>query len=248
MKIVFLGTNGWYDTKTGNTICTLIESNDYFIILDAGNGIYKVNEYIKDSTKPIYLFLSHFHIDHIEGLHTLNKFNFKQGIQIYGQKRTEKILKTVITKPYTVPFEDLPFNVTLHEVTDKDHKLPFLVKSKPLIHSSSCLGYRFEVDGKILAYCTDTGICDNAFKLAENADLLITECSLKERSDNNEWPHLNPEDAVEIAKISGAKKLALTHFDANIYRSIDERVKIQNKMNDKFKNLIVTQDNMKIII
>ena len=243
MKVVFLGTNGWYDTKTGNTICTLIESNDYFIILDAGNGIYEVDEYIKDSTKPIYLFLSHFHIDHIEGLHILNKFNFKQGMQIYGQKGIEKILKTVINKPYTVPFEDLPFNVTLHEINDKNPELPFLVKSKPLIHSSTCLGYRFEVDGKILTYCTDTGICDNAIELAENADLLITECSLKERSNNSEWPHLNPEDAVKIAKESQAKKLALTHFDANIYRSIEERVKIK----DKF-NLIVTRDNMELII
>ena len=35
MKITFLGTNGWYDTKTGNTICTLIETKDYFIILQS---------------------------------------------------------------------------------------------------------------------------------------------------------------------------------------------------------------------
>lgn len=248
MRVVFLGTNGWYDTKTGNTICTLIESNDYFLILDAGNGIYKLDKYIKNSNKPIYLFLSHFHMDHIEGLHTLNKFNFKQGIQIYGQKGTEKILKAVINEPYTVPFDDLPFNVIIHELTDKDYELPFLVKSKPLIHSSSCLGYRFEVDGKILAYCTDTGICDNAVELAENADLLITECSLKERSNNNEWPHLNPEDAVEIAEISGAKKLALTHFDANIYRSTDERIGAKIEVKAKFKNLVVTEDNLEIFI
>lgn len=248
MKVVFLGTNGWYDTKTGNTICTLIESKDSFIILDAGNGLYKIKEYIQDSTKPIYLFLSHFHVDHIEGLHTLNKFNFKQGLKIYGQRGVEKILRTIINQPYTVPFENLPFDVTIHEINDKNQELPFLVKTKPLVHSSTCLGYRFEVDGKILTYCTDTGICNNIIKLAENADLLITECSLKERTNNNGWPHMNPEDAVEVAEMSGAKKLALTHFDANIYRSTGERVEIQTKMKDKSKNLIVTQDNMEITI
>lgn len=47
MKIIFLGTNGWYDTKTGNTICTLIETDNEYIILDAGNGIYKIDKYIK---------------------------------------------------------------------------------------------------------------------------------------------------------------------------------------------------------
>jgi len=76
MEIIFLGTNGWYDTKTGNTTCTLIETEDYFIILDAGNGLYKIDQYITSTSKrPIYLFLSHFHLDHIVGLHIMSKFN-----------------------------------------------------------------------------------------------------------------------------------------------------------------------------
>ena len=41
MDIIFLGTNGWYDSPTGSTICTLINSERYHILLDAGNGIYK---------------------------------------------------------------------------------------------------------------------------------------------------------------------------------------------------------------
>ena len=46
MKIVFLGTNGWYDSKTGNTICTLLETENNYIIFDAGNGIYQLDQYI----------------------------------------------------------------------------------------------------------------------------------------------------------------------------------------------------------
>jgi len=48
MQVIFLGTNGWYDSPTGNTICTLINSDKYHIILDAGNGLYKADRYIKD--------------------------------------------------------------------------------------------------------------------------------------------------------------------------------------------------------
>ena len=33
MDVIFLGTNGWYDSATGNTICILIESDDYYIAL-----------------------------------------------------------------------------------------------------------------------------------------------------------------------------------------------------------------------
>jgi len=43
MDIIFLGTNGWYDSPTGSTICTLINSQSYHILLDAGNGLYKAD-------------------------------------------------------------------------------------------------------------------------------------------------------------------------------------------------------------
>ena len=43
MDIIFLGTNGWYDSPTGSTICTLINSERYHILLDAGNGIHKAD-------------------------------------------------------------------------------------------------------------------------------------------------------------------------------------------------------------
>lgn len=127
MKVIFLGTNGWYDTETGNTICTFLETNDYYFVLDAGNGLYKIEEHIKDSDKPIYLFLSHFHLDHIEGLHILNKFNFKNNFQIYGQRGTQKILDNIINQPYTVPFAELPFEVEIHEIEEGINNIPFKI-------------------------------------------------------------------------------------------------------------------------
>jgi len=247
MKVIFLGTNGWYDTKTGNTTCILIETDDYFIILDSGNGIYKIDQYIR-SKKPIHLFLSHFHLDHIVGLHILNKFDFSQRMYIYGQAGTKDILNTIINEPYTIPFDKLPFKVEVYELSERLRNIPFLVEYKYLFHSSRCLGYRFELDGKILTYIPDTGICKNAVELAENADLLIAECSFKIGQRNVEWQHLNPEDTVQIAKEANAKKLALVHFDASIYRSLEERIEVQEKMKEVFENLIVTFDNMEMAI
>ena len=75
MKIYFLGTMGWFDTKLGNTLCVLVDTGKEYIIFDAGTGFSKIDNYIKDK-RPIYLFLSHFHLDHIIGLHALNKFSF----------------------------------------------------------------------------------------------------------------------------------------------------------------------------
>lgn len=247
MKAIFLGTNGWYDTDTGNTVCTLIETDEYSIILDAGNGIFKLDKYI-EGKKPVYLFISHFHLDHIIGLHILNKFNFRQGLSIYGQAGTKVILNTLINMPFTVPLSALKFKVDIHELSEGVHNIPFLVESRFLLHSSKCMGYRFQFDGKIIAYCPDTGICENTIELARNADLLIAECSFKSGQNNPEWPHLNPEDAAHIAKDANAKKLALLHFDANIYRTLEMRGRAQEIARKIFNNTIASHDNMQLEI
>jgi ribonuclease BN (tRNA processing enzyme) len=242
MEVIFLGTNGWYDSCTGNTICTLINSKKYHIILDAGNGIYKVDRYIHDDL-PVYLFLSHFHLDHIEGLHILNKFRFSQGLKIFGQKGTKAVLNTIINEPFTVPLDRLPYPVEVGELSVGPYKMPFAMECEFLVHASPTLGFRFDLDGKILAYCPDTGVCDNAVHLAQDADLLITECSHKPGEENPQWPHLNPQDASDIACRAGAKRLALTHFDAGRYITIQERLDAVATVKG-FDAIVVGQDEL----
>jgi ribonuclease BN (tRNA processing enzyme) len=84
MQVIFLGTNGWYDTTTGTTCSVLVQSEEFDIIFDAGNGIAKADQYITQE-KPVFLFISHLHIDHIAGLHTLVKFRFQKGLHICTQ-------------------------------------------------------------------------------------------------------------------------------------------------------------------
>jgi ribonuclease BN (tRNA processing enzyme) len=247
MELRLLGTNGWYDTKTGNTTCILVESKEYYLVLDAGNGIYKLDRYIK-KPKPVYLFLSHFHLDHCAGLHILNKFHFPEGLTIVGQEGTTAILDTLVRQPFTIPFYDYSYPVAITELAEGVHDIPFRVEARKLVHSSDCFGYRIEIDGKIIAFCTDTGICNNAMLLARDADVLITECSLKPGQTNPLWPHLNPDDAVSIARHSDAKKLVLIHFDANTYRTLDERFLILDEVEDRFQNLIIGVDDKKIVI
>jgi ribonuclease BN (tRNA processing enzyme) len=101
MKIYFLGTNGWYTSPTGDTPCILIDSKDQYVVFDAGNAIYKIDKYIKED-KPVSLFLIHFHIDHISGLHMLVKFKFKRGIDIYFARGRKKDFNLFVNPPYTI--------------------------------------------------------------------------------------------------------------------------------------------------
>ena len=244
MKVIFLGTNGWYDTEVGNTVCTLIETKSEYLILDAGEGLYKIDKYIK-TKKPIYLFLSHFHLDHIIGLHILNKFDFPQGINFYGPPGMRKYLSRVIAKPYTMPIEKVKTKIRLNELHKKS-SIPIKVEFKKLKHPSMCYGFRFVLEDKIISYCSDTGVCDNLFILAKDADLLISECSHKSGQKDKSWPHLNPQDAALVAKKSMAKRLALTHFNANLYLTASARKNAQGQAKKIFKNTFSAVDNMKI--
>jgi ribonuclease BN (tRNA processing enzyme) len=247
MKITFLGTNGWYDTVTGNTCSVLIQSEEYDIILDAGNGIAKADRYITQD-KPAYLFISHFHIDHIAGLHTLVKFKFPKGLTICGQIGTTAVLNRFVAEPFTVPFTQLPYPVRFVELEEGAHTLQFPVACLPLVHPAPCFGYRLTLDKKVVAYCTDTGFCENAVTLAQDADLLITECGLKPGQESPEWPHLNPENAIRIAKEAHAKCLALSHFGAEVYRTLDDRREVQKRFEKEFPGLVVATDDLTIDI
>ncbi len=247
MKIIFLGTNGWYDTKTGDTVSVLIDTKKYSIILDAGNGIYKLEKYI-DWEKPAFLFLSHLHLDHTFGFHILAKLKFKKGLQIFTQKGTKKLLKLLINQPFTMPIKDLPFKVKIKELSAGTHFIPFLIEARPLIHASPVFGYRFEIEKKKIAYCTDTGDCKNLRKLAKEVDLLISECGWKPRQKFTGWPHLNPETAAKIAKEEKVKKLVLTHFGAHLYKTLKERKEAERVAKKIFKNTIAAYDGLEIKI
>lgn len=247
MKITFLGTNGWYNTSTGSTLCILIESNDYYIVLDAGNGFHKLDRFLtKDN--PVFLLLSHFHLDHIYGLHTLVKFSFKGGLKVFGPEGTKDILELIANEPFSVPMKELPFAIEAFELPYDRGNLPFDVECIELSHPSLTLGYRLALDGRMIAYCPDTGYCENAVKLARGTDLLIAECSFRPGEHLSVWPHLNPQQASKIARDAGVKQLILTHFDASRYRTMESRKEAEAVARETFPNSIASRDGMQIQI
>ena len=248
MRATFLGTNGWYASKSGNTVCTLLELPGCNVVLDAGDGFAKLDQFA-DLEKPTYIFLSHLHLDHVVGLHALGKFPFGKGVRLFCPKGTKRFLSKLAGHPFTMPFKDLPFSVEVRELAEGRHDFGKLrVEARKLVHSDTCFGYRFEIGGKTIAYCTDTGICENVYTLAENADLLICESAYLPGEAHAGWPHLNPESAAKIAAKTGAKKLALTHFDASRYTSLKQRKGAQTVARKVFPKTLSASDGMRIEI
>ena len=243
MKIQFLGTNGWFDTNTGNTVCALIKTDTCNIILDAGFGLAKADRYL-DASKPTAIFLSHLHLDHIVGLHALAKFKFPKGLTIYAPKSALKSLRLFIDQPFTVPLKTLSFKTKIIGVSPKMRFANIAVTALKLIHASECLGYRFAYKGKTIAYCTDTGKCDNFIKLAKNADLLISECALRKGQDDGGWPHLDPQQAARLAQEAQVGKLVLTHFDADNHPTKKHRSIAQQHARKIFRKSVAAVDGL----
>jgi ribonuclease BN (tRNA processing enzyme) len=242
-KIIFLGTNGWFDSQTGNTVSALVKTKDFNVVLDAGNGIAKLFRYIDDE-KPTYLFISHFHLDHVEGLHTICLNKFSKGLNIIVHKSGTEILNNLMELPYMVPIRMLDFNVKIIEAGENCCNLPFKASFLTLQHAPVTQGMRFEADGDTIAYCLDTGYCENAVALAKNADLLILECTLKSNTPSK--THLNPELCARIAQESGTRKLALTHFEAKSYLDMQTRTEAEQIVKKLYENSFMCRDGMEI--
>lgn len=247
MRIIFLGTNGWFETGTGNTLCVLLKTREYDIILDAGSGFFKLDGYI-DGTRPVYLLLSHFHMDHITGLHGLSRINCQRGLVIAGQPGTRDIIKTIVNRPFTVPVDRLSYKTEILELPADHSLLPFGLEYLPMTHSDPCLGYRVTTDGRSVAFCTDTGYCENAVKLGRQADLMITECAFRPGESDDNWPHLNPETAARIALEAGASRLALAHFDAARYHTLEDRADAEREARRVFPGTFAARDMMELTI
>jgi len=246
MKLHFLGTNGWYDTRLGNTLSILLDTDQAYIVFDAGGGFYKLDRYIKED-KPIIVLLSHFHLDHIIGLHALAKFNFIQGIKVFGPKGIKKLFNIIINTPYSMPVNKLKTKLTVNEFSN-NLKLPVDIEYKELRHVGVCYGYRVSVDNKSVVFCTDTGPCRNLNLLAKGADILITESSLPPGQVDNNWPHLNPQQVALIAKQAKVNKLFLAHFDAGVYLTNKDKILAQSAARKIFENTWAAKDGLSVRI
>ncbi len=241
MKIYFLGTNGWYSTPTGDTPCILIDSKEGYIIFDAGSGIYKVDQYIKGN-KPIYLFISHFHLDHVSGVHVFSKFEYSQGIDIYMAKGRRKDFETLVNAPYTNP----KARIRIHELTEGKNNVGFPIEVFKMRHNNEDHGFRLNLEGKTIVYSGDTGICPNSKLLAQNADILIHECSYIKAPEPETWGHVDPVLAATLAKEAQVKQLILTHFDASKYDNLEKRDWAEKEAKKIFSNTIAAKDGLPI--
>ena len=98
--------------------------------------------------------------------------------------------------------------------------------------------------GKKFAYITDTVLCDNCYKIADNSDVLVCEATYSSKlvGKSEEYGHMTAKQAAQLANKSNAKQLVLVHFSAR-YKNTQE---IEEDARDIFDNVVCAKDFMKI--
>jgi ribonuclease Z len=98
--------------------------------------------------------------------------------------------------------------------------------------------------GVKVVFITDTEICENAYKLAKDADLLVSEATYAEEHELKgiEYKHMTAKQAALLASNSNVKKLALSHFSGR-YKTAD---KIEEEARTIFPDTTCAYDFLKI--
>ena len=271
MKVTFYGTRGSipvcepaFQEFGGNTTCVLLTGDDGRIaILDAGSGIRNLGRDLiasghrQDST--IFLALSHFHWDHIQGFpffapayDSARHFT----ISAFGRGTRPNDLASIFSgqmqrEYFPVALDQMGAAFAFHEPEGAEFtEGQTRVTSYRHNHPGGAFTYRLERHGKVIAYCTDVehgdGIDPNIVAMARGADLLIHDAQYtpEELPHRRGWGHSSWEQAVAVAERAGAKRLALTHHDPDhddaFLRGVEE------KCRRRFPAAVLARERMEI--
>lgn len=155
----------------GNTICLELRwgPDDSYLIIDAGSGIRSLggkimkNDFPKGPIKT-RLFFSHTHWDHIMGFPFFTPiFIPTTQLEVYGPVTFEddpldKVIGGQMQYRYfPVTASELSAQITYHRLQETTLELEhgLKIKTKYLNHPITCLGYRFEHEGKSIVTIYD---------------------------------------------------------------------------------------------
>jgi phosphoribosyl 1,2-cyclic phosphodiesterase len=271
MRVRFWGVRGSTPTPQkenmgvgGNTSCMEIRTpNNEILIFDGGTGIRLLGKELEQEfgDRPIraHIFLSHFHLDHIQGIPFFRPlYNAKNHFTFYVAGQTNQnpladALAGVIANPYfPVDVSKLPCSreyVDLTEGTLNVGDARILVL--PLHHPQGCAGYRIAQNGKVISYCTDVehGVDwsdANIRTLAKDADLFIVDAQYTpdELPEHTGWGHSSWKQAIETGIQAGVKQIALYHHDPNHEDSTVEM--IERNARKQHPNVIAAREGFQV--
>lgn len=199
-----------------------LETEGGSLLLDiSGPAIHRMAEEGCDWASLDAVWVSHFHLDHVGGLapflfgtkYAPQTQNRSKPFTIYGPRGTHKLLRSFDEAGDYKLFEQ-PFPIEVREVaprTELEILKGLRAETFSTPHTSESLALRLtDKDGTAIVYTSDTGYTEALAGFARAADMFLMECSFF-RSKPVKL-HLELEEAMRLAQLSGARRVMLTHL------------------------------------
>lgn len=214
-----------------------IESDDGALILVDTSSDCRAQLLANKIKRLDAVFWTHDHADHCHGIDDLRVLRYGRGGPIPGYASTETVRRLRQRFGYVFAGQDgYPTICTIDTLDRLRIVSGFAVEWCQMEHGpGETTGYRFDADGKSIAYATDfSAISEEMVDLFSGVDILVSDCLRREPHPT----HAHLALAIELAERSGAKKLVLSHLDKSMdYRSLCEEVP---------ENVIVGYDGLEL--
>lgn len=252
MKLTILGSGTSKPDGARNSAGYFVETPDARVMLDCGAGtVHALDRYNLPWEEITHLFISHFHVDHCGELASLF-FALKWGMQserreplmLIGPHGLEQVMEGLKlafgSNLFTLKF---PLEIRLlspGESMEISQQSKLSVAKTP--HTQESLAVRVESGESSICYTGDTDASDELPHFFSKTDLLVSECSFRERVEGVR--HVSISDVAEMAARSEARRLAVTHF----YFEVNEAELKQKIQNSYTGEVIIGKDGMEIEI
>jgi len=187
MHMQFVGCGDAFGSGGRFNTCFHLVGNEINALIDCGaTSLVALNKLAINRNDIDVIFISHFHADHVGGLpFFILEANYvlkrTRALTIVGppglKSRYAELMELGFPGAKTI---DLRFPVTLAELEIGKRSVfgPLRVTPFHVVHddrAGPCLGFRFEAEGKVVAYSGDTEWTDTLIEVGHEADLFICE-------------------------------------------------------------------------
>ena len=229
MRLRFVGCGDAFGSGGRYNTCFHVAGEEVNFLIDCGASSLPALKRNGINREEIDLVLiTHFHGDHFGGLPFLlldAQFTRRtRPLVIAGPEGIERRLEQVMEALFENSSKrERRFELRIVEL-EAEAATSFGavdVTPFPVVHGDSggpFLGYRIEVEGRIIAFTGDTEWTDALIPLGRDADLFISECYFYDRAVKN---HLNLKTLqAHLAEIR-PKRLILTHMGDEMLARLD---------------------------
>ena len=232
VTFTLLGSGGWIPTPRRETTCAILSLPEALFIFDAGTGLARLLEDgfrgELEVDRPVHLFISHYHLDHIAGLFYLPAMFLNRTLHLHPPaaditgRDPSAVITTILSKPFNPHnLEDMPMDLRIEALSAGSHELAGIpVRLRRQTHADPSAGFRV---GDYMVFATDTVADQETVEFSRGVSLLVHEAwidGIEEEDPATEHiasgaytAHTSARQAAGLAADAGVDRLVLNHLN-----------------------------------